>query len=308
MGGLTMLPKGFVSDEFNHDMSKIELRFMRNSIIAMPRQLVGPGRRGKSGIKHATRSEVLLIGSKEEPGVFSLGYLQLARAVPLPQIRIDIGTGLVNWSVDAGQPQPDQFFLNRLSNISQTNIRYISTRDLPQQEILIGFDEHLYIARPKGSTFTISPELIRGLMESIQTHSSPANAQHQQININQIAYIDDDFYRVCAKTALNTLALLKGKAYALQPMFDPVRGFITNGGPNHFATYVKASSEIQEVPLYAHRVIVGASAGMLVALVCFYNQFAVSVILSPDFRMPFAADGLMCDWKNKKEYRLGGVI
>jgi hypothetical protein len=46
IGGIQMLPKGYVSDQFNNSFSKIELDFMRNSLIALPRQFYGPGKRG----------------------------------------------------------------------------------------------------------------------------------------------------------------------------------------------------------------------------------------------------------------------
>lgn len=304
IGGIKLLPRGFVSDQFNQDMSKIELRFMRNSIIAMPRQLLGPGKRGKTGIKHATRSEVLLIENNEKPGLFSLGYLQLGKAIHLPQIRIDTDTGQIIWSVDTTQPQPDQFFLAQLRSYNPTNIRFIPAKQLPQQEVLIGFGEHFYIARPQRSNFTLTPELIQGLIASIQSHSDPVEARNEQITIRQIAHIDDDFYRVCAKIAFNTLAWLEGQEFVLRPMFDPIRHFITQGGPNHFATYSKTSGKLPQLHAYAHRVLIGKSNGKLCALVCLYNHFAVTIILAQDFTATFETDGLICDWQNKKEYRL----
>src|SRR6202012_3750045 len=71
LGGIMTLPKGYVSKEFNNDISQVELRFMRESLIALPRQILGPGKKGKAGIKHATKSAVHLIENLSSPGSFS---------------------------------------------------------------------------------------------------------------------------------------------------------------------------------------------------------------------------------------------
>ena len=76
LGGKTKLPKGFVSDQFNNDISKLEEEVMRGSLIALARQFEGPGKRGKLGEKHETKSKVLLTAD-EENNYFSLCYLEV---------------------------------------------------------------------------------------------------------------------------------------------------------------------------------------------------------------------------------------
>jgi hypothetical protein len=304
IGGRQTLPKGYVSDQFNNDISGAELRFMRESILAMPRQMVGPGKRGRTTPQHATRSAIQLIGISSEPGQFSLGYLQLAKAIHLAQIRLNIQTGLVNWSVDASQPQPDDFFITQLRKLNEANTRYINAAELPEHEILIGFDEDTYIARPANSNFTLTPEITAGLIASIASHTEPANVQHQPVSIRQPAHFDDDFYRVCAKIAMNTLALLKGQEFVLDTRFDAIRNYIARGGINTAVTYIPIPRLMPRFPPDAHQVIIAATQKKLAAVVCFYNYFALSVILAEDFTTPFIPDGLICDWQNKREYLL----
>lgn len=61
IGGIVKLDNGMVSDEFNTKIfSSIELDFMRNSIIALPRQFYGPGKRGAlSKKKHLIQKFIL---------------------------------------------------------------------------------------------------------------------------------------------------------------------------------------------------------------------------------------------------------
>jgi len=46
IGGIRKLTMEYVSHECNNAFSKMELPFLRNSLLALPRQLVGPGKRG----------------------------------------------------------------------------------------------------------------------------------------------------------------------------------------------------------------------------------------------------------------------
>jgi hypothetical protein len=46
--------------------STMELAFMRSSLIALPRQFYGPGKRGKLNPKNATKSSVSLMDGVNE--------------------------------------------------------------------------------------------------------------------------------------------------------------------------------------------------------------------------------------------------
>ena len=86
LGGLSKLPKGYVSDEINEKFSsELEIEFMREGIISIPRQFMGPGTRGNiSNIKKATQSKVHLM--KDDGNRYALGYVVLGKPIHIKQI------------------------------------------------------------------------------------------------------------------------------------------------------------------------------------------------------------------------------
>ncbi|WP_428331616.1 hypothetical protein [Mucilaginibacter sp.] len=303
IGGRHTLPKGYVSDQFNHDISKLELGFMRESVIAIGRQMVGPGKRGSVKPADVTRSKVMLVSQPGPPESFFLGYLALGTAVALPQVRIDQSTGNKEWTLPATVPaaEADGWLLNLLAGASGLKPSYISSDRLGIQEAIIGFDDRLYIARHPGSSFGLSAQLIEDLRAAVGQSSAPYAAKNQPISFSQAAVVADDFYRVTAKIALNTLALLKGKAFVLDAAFDTLRRYITTGGQNPGVVLIPKAQRYPQFPLHAHHLIFGVSAGKLACNVCFYNQFTVNVILSNQFTAVFDPAVYLCDWRQKTE-------
>lgn len=303
IGGQSTLPKGYVSDQFNNDISKIEMRFMRESILAIGRQLVGPGKRGSTKPKEATRSSVMLVSQPGPPETFFLGYLSLGDAVSMPQIRVNQLTGEVDWSLPAGftAESAGPYLVERLEAISTLKTRYILDDRLPENVVIIAFDDQLYIARSKSSKFELSAAIAAGLQASIESWTGPYEQKHQPISFNQVAIVADDFYRVTAKIALNTLALLKGKEFVLHTAFDLLRRYITNAGANPGVVFIPKPQRMPQFPTDAHNLMFAASGGKLAANVCFYDQFTVNVILATNYTGDFQPEIYLCDWLNKQE-------
>jgi len=303
IGGQHTLPKGYVSDQFNHDISKLELGFMRESVIAIGRQMVGPGKRGSVKPADVTRSKVMLVSQPGPPESFFLGYLALGKAVALPQVRIDQSTGDKDWTLPATVPaaEADGYLLNLLAGASGLKPTYISSDRLGIQEAIIGFDDRLYIARHPGSNFELSARLIDELRAAVGESNAPFAPKQQPISFNQAAVVADDFYRVTAKIALNTLALLKGKDFVLDAAFDTLRRYITIGGQNPGVVLIPKAQRYPQFPLHAHHLIFAVSAGKLACNVCFYNQFTVNLNLANKFAGTFHPQIYLCDWRNKEE-------
>src|ERR1039458_9485828 len=100
LGGKLRLPKGYVSKEFNTDISKLEKEFMRESPIYIPRQFDGPGSEGKMGLAHAKKSKVLLF-KNEESDIFSLGYMQRGKSFEIPFLQLNTSTGVNQFRMPA---------------------------------------------------------------------------------------------------------------------------------------------------------------------------------------------------------------
>lgn len=300
IGGQHKLPKGYVSDQFNNDISKIEMAFMRQSIIAMPRQMVGPGKRGKT--TKPTRSPVMVIIQPGPPERYALGYLSLARAIHLPQIRINTVSGEINFAVPITmEADPDAYLLKELQRFYDSRPYYIPETKLPENEILIGFDDMLYIAHHPSHSFKLTPEVIAELSNSLITDNRVYQQSNQNVSFQQVAVIADDFYRVTAKIAMNTLAHLKGRAFLSDEAFDPLRLYITEGGINPGLTFIPKPGRMPQVPPDAHHLMFAVIKDKLLVNVCFYNHFTVNITLPAAFGDAFQPVGYLCDWRNKQE-------
>jgi len=84
IGGITKLDRGMVSDQCNNKFSAMELNFMRHSVIAIPRQLEGPGKRGSLSNKKATESFIHIMTDSENKS--SLGYIKNGQPYQIPQM------------------------------------------------------------------------------------------------------------------------------------------------------------------------------------------------------------------------------
>ena len=306
LGGMMKLPKGYVSIQFNNDISDVELRFMRESLISLPRQILGPGKRGKSGIKHATKSEIHLIESLQNQGTFSLGYIQLGKPFEIPQIKIDQETGQLLCSIPKGgdSENAQAILIEHLSRFDEKNIRYTLDNQLGEKEFIIGFGKVIHIFKSPTNSFKVDQALSQHLLEAITKIASPQEHQSFHIKTKQDAVLGEDFYRVCAKTAFNALAMLKGKDFVLNSGFDEIRNYIAHGGDKYLVVFNPTINKVIKFPDDAHHVILSSADGCLFANVSFYNHCECQVLLSSDFHGKISAEGFICDWKNKEEIPL----
>ncbi len=89
IGGIQKLPKGYVSDYVNGIIfSKMELGVMRESILAISRMFMGPGKRGALSKKKESRSKVLIFTTNNDEKNISLGYIKKGKPYQIPQISI----------------------------------------------------------------------------------------------------------------------------------------------------------------------------------------------------------------------------
>lgn len=167
--------------------------------------------------------------------------------------------------------------------------------------MIIGFDEELYIAHHPARDFELTTAILNGLKAAINKSTGPYWPLHQPVSFNQVSVIADDFYRVSAKIAINAVALLKGKAFVLDPTFDVLRAYITNAGINPGVAIIPKPKLMPQFPADAHHLMFAASKGRLAANVCFYNQFIVNVVLANNFAGDFQPLVYLCDWRNKEE-------
>lgn len=92
IGGKKKLPKTFVSHEVNNFFSKLEKRFSRDSIVSIPRQFEGPGKRGSLNENKASKSNIFVmeswIDTQNLGEKYSLGYIKLAKPYTIETVFI----------------------------------------------------------------------------------------------------------------------------------------------------------------------------------------------------------------------------
>lgn len=311
LGGMQKLPLDYVSAEFNSNSSVLELAFLRSSILALPRQLHGPGKRGSLRADKATKSKVSVFSRQPDEQDFSLGYIQAGRPVEIPHIVCDTQdvSCTIGLSKEATEQQVQEF-KQLLLHFDEKRVRLIKHPPLGTT-VLLGVQAGLessidyYIASQDGTTYPFTADLTADLAKQITDKSTFTGADRSHVRTHQSAIINDDYFRCCAKVAFNALAHLKGQVLVTHECFNPLRNWIVNGGDNKFAFPAPGQhTELKQLfPEYAHYVLITKVDKQLIADVCFYNYFHHTIYLTDNFPAAWQLDGFVCDWQAKKEHK-----
>ncbi|EDS76595.1 hypothetical protein CBC_A1789 [Clostridium botulinum C str. Eklund] len=324
IGGINMLEQGMVSDEANTEIfSKLELKFMRNSIISTARSFQGPGKRGSLSDKKATKSNVHLMKKCNSEGSLELGYLERAKPHAISQLKI-IYNKEFHIILDAkvsnyNKENEIEKFISKLKKFDG-KYKLMIEKELPENYILLGLFNGIWYLASNTKDAKTNDNLLHEVIEKVCNNDlsnleSKYSLGQVQFNIHLEFDMNNDFFRVCAKIAFNTLAFLEGREFVLDKKFDNIREWIVKGGDNKFAQF--SASEGQDrfknlkciLPEHSHSVIISKINNTLVATMNFYGtNFTTLVLLSSNFNDNFEINGLICDWKNRNEYTLLDLI
>jgi len=311
LGGTQKLPLDYVSKEFNNLSSKHELALMRSSILALPRQILGPGKRGSLSPSKATKSVVNVFSQQPEGTSFSLGFIQAAKPYELPHV---VWHALSNaFTINIAKESTDAqvaAFKRLLAAFDESKVRMVQHDELDVNTFLLGAQSGLennidfFIASKDGVTHPFTGALLAELSALIVDRSTFGGAAHYHIRTHQTATIGDDYYKCCAKIAFNTLAHLKGKEMVLQDCFNPLRDWIVKGGDNRFVDISPGlNNDLKHLfPQDSHHVLITQTREGMIADVCFYNHFHNVIRLTDHFPGRFHLEGFVCDWRVKREY------
>jgi hypothetical protein len=316
VGGMRKLPKGYVCDQFNNGISKLEQRFLRDSILAMPRIFVGPGKRGSLSESKATKSKIQFIKNPNGQVPYSLGYTVLGKTTEIPTLLINTKDGSCSFSLDKKENAYPFTVITDYKTKCLTDgwlkIKIKDNSELPTDTILIGVKEGIeenyncFVLRNPENTLEISAERIRAIANGINFEKKEPEHLKYMPHVQDTGDFDSEYFRVHGKIAFNTLALLKGKDFLMSPHFDEVRKWIAYGGDNNFASMLNSPNALQKsglpVPKDAHSVLISRSGQMVIANVSLYNHFIIQILLSNSFSGQLSLDGFICDWVGKKEY------
>lgn len=330
LGGITKLPRGYVSNEANNFFSSFELRALRNSMLSINRNNHGPGRRGSLNVQNV-RNPVIHIFNAVTPEKeldttlvpLRLGFLFAGVVQILPQVYIRFDE-LWNmrrplYVADNFSNNPEETMSKFLTSLvpflknkqckfifveppTSTSIKFVS----------IGYYEKKYYVCSSIKPFRINNFcnllLLRPLPELNPFLLSSATEYHYSYDIGDLK--DVSFPLVYIKTAFNALTLFMGHSFVLESIFDPLRNNICNTEnldsywirstmPSWLVNWVKSA-----VPTKAHFVVIHGQFTIIDAYVSFYREPLNSIIrLTSEYTGETFKMGLICDWKTRKEQK-----
>lgn len=307
IGGIQKLPLEYVSHDCNNSFSAMELSFMRNSLITLPRQFYGPGKRGNLNPKNATKSTVSLMAGINDPGSVELGYISLGKPYSITQLKINTN-GTCHFQTDRSFGDIDKQTAEFVKNLEKFSGKYTLFEDdqLTQDEFIIGYHAgKWYVALSNKKFEEQIGSVIKKLLDQKPFENKSPRYETVQPTVHQTIQFDDTYFRVCAKIIFNYLAFAKGQEFVLRSFFDPIRNWIVNGGENNFAQLLGKEFTLPiPIPDQAHKLIIIQKGKTLAGFISFYgDSFGTQVNLCEDLEGFFDMDGFICDWKNRREYR-----
>ncbi len=319
IGGIRKLNYGTVCDQVNTGIfSNIEKDFMRNSIISIPRQFYGPGKRGSLSPQNASKSKVHVMTQKDEVDEVSLGYIKLGKPHQIPQFKINKDKEMIMIFdlYDGDYNEQLNIFINKLGDFDGQYI-LINDKKFLKDEIIVGFYENRwYVASYKEIDKIELEKIIKAIAKKeFEIKGSPIEQITHITSHQKMGFKIDYYFRVCAKIAFNYLAHCKGTGFVLQNKFDPIREWIVNGGENIYVKMIDKSKETPSpleylnFPEESHKVFILKSGKCLISYIGFYgNNFDTVICLCDNFDEHFNLDAYICDWKNRQEYTLNEYL
>lgn len=308
VGGKQQLPIGYVSDEANNLFSALELDFMRHSLISIPRQFYGPGKRGSLKSCNASESHVCIMFNTKEDDIAYLGYITGGRPKTILQFFIrEDGTSSFRCDLEDGYDYENQMseFIRNIAYYEDKYV-YIEEKSLNDNFIFGYHKNKWFFSSSKESNYAQANKYIEALKKNnLKTISNPQEIigkarVHQSLSFNIF-----NFERICAKIVFNYLCHLKGPEFVLNSKFDPIRLWMVQGGDNVFSHDFDPSHEHHltkhlglAYPDLSHKIIILNDDKYLIGLITFYgNHFTRVIKLCGTTDMEPIYNGLTCPQK-----------
>lgn len=318
IGGTNTLPNGWVSDEFNNEMSKLERKFFReNPLMVIPRVF-----EKQTGRKNHTGKLGVSFLKKLNTNELVLGYIENGHPHVIPQM-ISQYPILANEAVRVEMIVTDESdivsFMDKLKscggNIKFETITIIE--DSFMDKISLGFvNKRFYVGAHSQLDGDQLCNYVKTLLEKIQ--HSPCNTYDKRNEREKPkSLVDYQFHfrfddieasRVIAKIAFNCLAYIKGQEFVLKSEFDKFRRAIVTG--ENIKNYVSArsvfESDIVELLSFdkEHFSIFISTDGGIIGNIGFYggmSLFAIHLSDTVPSNFNCSITGYICDWQNKSE-------
>ncbi len=327
IGGQNCLPRGFVSDETNNIFSKYERQFARENPVVLINRMFYP----KVGRKHHKNREKIA-AFKHDNNVI-LGYISEAKPICLNQISFfELSDESLENSLsckitlsstnDGSNKERYESFLKVLKNYNGCPSP-IKSDVIPDDTILLGYkDKCWHLGISKKQNLELIKAMVLKAVQKLIANLEKFNEQYKESELTsnqvtasfEIMFNFEDVFRVYAKIAFNALASIKGQEYVLKSEFDDIRNAILEG--EDILSYVtiadgkNAQKEITD--RFSDRVSIGDKCHSVVF--CTLNKCLYGFVSLYGTDHPIAVklgtistnvvDMYLCDWQNKKDYKL----
>mgnify|MGYP001044796177 FL=1 len=310
LGCCTKLEKGVVSDQANEYFSPIERDVIEHSSIQMSRILFGPGKRGKLAEKYASTSEVSVVNLN---GKIGLGYMKGDKGYILNQFIIDEKNN-IQFQLQSNDELDVQNEIETLKkHFLSMGEKYVYVK-MPSDVKCIYvtyFKDKIHIGFHDILSFTQIQEIKNLLSRNFTYSKLDTSCGHLSATID----IKNEYKKIsifAIKSALNTLAFIKGAEYITQTTdYKTITQLVTSGS-EEVLNYVKGIGfdEVEKNRKNLHldreqlACILSEEGNKLKARLFVY-EYGFEVSLCDACTVPFniLLDGIVCDWKNRKDYR-----
>lgn len=309
LGGIAMLPKGFVSDQANELFSPLEAELMHNSLISIARALFGPEKRGSHSPKKASISNISIL--KNTDGKIALGYLSGRSGYYINSLYKNKDEFI--FTVASEQHNAPELAWESFKNEARafcTQFVHVSTNELNQNDWVFGsYRGKYYLALgPQCELESVKKQLLF-IVDSSKSGALNRKSDHPKFDIPLVE--SDSISKVYAKVAINVLAMLKGEEYICHNRFTPIKNWILGESDvDDYSQLPRVTPENKlHLPEDCHWCIFLIHNKKLCATVCFYNTFSryfelANSIISEDYYKTGPLFGMICDWRNKRELTL----
>lgn len=306
LGGIEMLPSGYVSDKANNYFSKMETVMMNESLAAIARMFHGPGSRGKNKI-----GDPMISVMSDDNGVHSLGYIFLGKPYTIPHILIKKNSLRLVTSPDLEVESASKF----IEIIKKFNDKYCLILDakMPKDNLLIGYNKKKFFIGTSEEKITLNG--IKGAIEFFINNYELKTLQEKmdfktnskQVNVNIKLKENNLSAKVFAKIGLNVIAKFKDDKYLQNNNFSKIKKWIIGENSQEFDCMPEQLELLPKIkiPDNCHYCLVMNIGSKLFVFVYLYSFCCRTFQICNSFDTFFDLPKMFfCDFQNKEEYTL----
>ncbi len=309
LGGIAMLPKGFVSDQANELFSPLEAKLMHDSLISTTRALFGPGKRGSLDPEKSSISKISVARNTE--GKLALGYFSGKSSHYINCLYKNNNTVIFTVASKA-HDDPGAAWESFKAEIKSFGTRFVRVPadDLDPNDWLFGsYEGKYYLAMGAQCTLDSVKKQLVFFADSAKKGEMNRQTDHPEFSLRLEE--SDVTGRVYAKVAINVLAALKGEEYIRSSRFSPIKKWILGETKDDVYTQLPRITlkNVLHLPEDCHWCIFKIIDGKLYVVACFYNTYSrcfelTDTVVPEDYRGTGPMFGMICDWKNRRELTL----